>query len=386
MSKQSFNAYEREAILKAHNYKCPYTNKRIDESIFHIDHIIPECYHEKNDKLEGILDNLDLPKDFDLLGWENLLPCHPNANLRKSNDIIEEPHIRFYLNIAKNKKPDVIKNLERIKLRNNIARLSNLLEQILERGESKAHESTKIFNNFNVDPKKFFDDLKRLLFIDKEEAIEASTNNFDFLGELQEQLDRVDSSVVLELATLENMYLSHFNAKNINRHRILFSRFPDIESFHLYRNESEQYSILRGFGPFSIVVKNGYIDIDFNNLYYQPQINENFKHINLIYLPVKELIDLTVSTIENDEEIESFSITYDFRPTMNEIYFSFKTDVCNIDPNKFGCCSSGIYTVENDELISDTGMRLPPFRESSYLKIIVASYNIYRKILKYKAD
>ncbi|MEI7267917.1 HNH endonuclease [Pectobacterium versatile] len=404
MSKQSFSADEREAILQAHSYKCSYTNKNIDESIFHIDHVIPEILIEKPDELACILNELELPKDFDLLGWGNLLPCHPDANLRKSKNIFNLKNARYYLNMAENKKPDIIKHLEVIKRRKNRGRVVNLLQQSLERGELTTKEVARILENFNEAPEAISEHLQGLKFADTKEAIDVSNINLDvLLHALRDQLIRVGSNAHLDKFTLANDGSEHkileweekrknkdylcLYAENINRHRMIFSNIMDIDYFHLYRNESEKHSILCGVGPFYISVKDRCIDIDFNNSYYQPRLNEKFQYVDLLCLPIKEIIDFVVYSIGYDETIQSFGVTFDFSPNpLNEIYFSLKTNTCNIDPNKYGYSSSGVYTVENDELMNDIGMRVPPSRESNYLKIIVASYNIYRKILKHKAD
>lgn len=114
MSKQSFTAAQREAIWLAHSQKCAYTGELIDISNFHIDHVIPETFNEKPDLLAETLAKLELPKDFDLLGWENLLPCCPRVNLQKSATVFDPVNLRFYLICAATKKRSVIDNLNKI--------------------------------------------------------------------------------------------------------------------------------------------------------------------------------------------------------------------------------------------------------------------------------
>ncbi|EAA5285689.1 hypothetical protein BU787_19390 [Salmonella enterica] len=178
-----------------------------------------------------------------------------------------------------------------------------------------------------------------------------------------------------------------FYTENINRHRELFSTVRDMEYFHLYRSLNEQSSILLGFGGFHIVVKDRYIDISFRNNYQSFKSHENFDYINLLYLPVNDLIDFVVCSCEYDETVDSFNLTFDFRPNpSNSMYFSISKDTSNIDLDKDGIFYSGVYTVDNDELKDDIGRRSPPSLESIYLKMIVASYNIYRNILNYKDD
>lgn len=96
MSSQSFTAAQREAIWLAHSCKCAYTRETLDVSNFHIDHIIPESLKENPVLMAETLSKLGLQQDFDLLGWENLLPCRPGVNLQKSVTVFELPHIHFF--------------------------------------------------------------------------------------------------------------------------------------------------------------------------------------------------------------------------------------------------------------------------------------------------
>ncbi|MNB64725.1 hypothetical protein D3C81_88630 [compost metagenome] len=404
MSKQSFTATQREAIWRAHSHRCPYTRNVMDLSNFHIDHILPEALNEKPDLRAETLTKLKLPLDFDLLGWENLLPCHPGANLQKSGTVFDPVHLHFFLGLAADKKQGVIDNLNMIERRENRGRVINLLQQSLERGELSPEEVKQILENHNEAPEAISEHLQGLKFAGTEEALAVSNINLDaLLDALRDQLIRISTNSHLETLTLTNDDSEHkvlermgkeknkeplnLFTENINRHRRLFSNILDMEYFQLYCNANEQHSILRGVGPFDISVKNCYIDIDFNKRQYPSRLNEKYQYIDLLYLPVNEIIDLIVHSIECDETIESFSITFDFRPNpLNEMYFSIKTDACNINPDEYGSSSSSIYTVENDELRNDLGMRVPPSRESNYLKIIVASYNIYRRILKHNSD
>lgn len=74
MSTQKFSAAEREAIWLAHGKKCAYTGKLLDVSNFHIDHIIPESLTKDSAALKDKIAKLNLPVDFNIHGYENLLP------------------------------------------------------------------------------------------------------------------------------------------------------------------------------------------------------------------------------------------------------------------------------------------------------------------------
>jgi hypothetical protein len=93
MSSQKFSAYEREAIWVAHEKKCAYTREPLDVSSFHIDHVLPETLADNPAALADAIARLGLPKDFDVHGYGNLLPCRPGANLSKRNI---DPRTRSY--------------------------------------------------------------------------------------------------------------------------------------------------------------------------------------------------------------------------------------------------------------------------------------------------
>ncbi|MER2724835.1 hypothetical protein ABTY90_22720 [Escherichia coli] len=174
--------------------------------------------------------------------------------------------------------------------------------------------------------------------------------------------------------------------ENVNRHRELFSGIRDIEYFSLYRDSNDKCFTLRGVGPLNIIVKDRRIDIFFKDSF-NPIKYRNDSYIGLICLPVKELIDYVVLSHEFDETIESFNRTFNFSPnSLNEMYFSIHTDTVNVNPHMDGISYYGDYTVEMDELIDDLGRAIPPYRQDIYLKIIVAMYNIYRRIVTYKTE
>src|SRR5713226_1243608 len=114
MSNQKLSASQREAIWLAHEKKCAYTRESLDLSSFHIDHIVPESLADDPAEFERIKANLGLPNDFDIVGYGNLLPCHPGANLQKGSLVLDPAHTHFFLGIASSKKAEIEASLERI--------------------------------------------------------------------------------------------------------------------------------------------------------------------------------------------------------------------------------------------------------------------------------
>lgn len=181
MSSQSFSAAQREAIWNAHSCKCAYTRELLDVSNFHIDHIIPETLNEKPKLLAEKLSLLGLPLDFDLLGWENLIPCRPGANLQKSATVFEPAHVHFFLGVAAAKKQEIINNLLKIERRKIRGRVIILLQQSLERGELSTEEIAQLLEKYTETPEAIFELLQGLKFADAEEVLAVSSADIEEL-------------------------------------------------------------------------------------------------------------------------------------------------------------------------------------------------------------
>lgn len=169
MSSQKFSASQREALWLAHEKKCAYTRELLDVSSFHIDHIVPESLADDPIELERVKARLRIDKDFDLYGYENLLPCRAGANLQKGSLVLEEGHTHFFLGIATSKKAEVQRNLEKIEKRKSRGKALILLQQCLERGELSPSEVVKILEDYNEQPQEIFRLLEGLQFADATE-------------------------------------------------------------------------------------------------------------------------------------------------------------------------------------------------------------------------
>jgi hypothetical protein len=170
MAEQVFTAAEREAIWRAHAGKCAYTREILDISSFHIDHVLPEALRNDPPQMHATLKKLGLPGDFNILGWENLLPSRPSANLQKGANVFDSAHVHFFLGIAAGKKPDVLRYLEIIDRRKNRGRAIFLLQQCLERGELSAREVADILEKYSEAPEAIFELVQGMHFADAEEV------------------------------------------------------------------------------------------------------------------------------------------------------------------------------------------------------------------------
>lgn len=169
MSSQKFNSSQREALWLAHQKKCAYTRELLDFSSFHIDHILPESLADEPIELERVKTRLRLNKDFDLYGYENLLPCRAGPNLQKGSLVLDDAHTHFFLGIAASKRAEVQRNLEKLEKRKNRGKALILLQQCLERNELSPSEVAKILEDHNDQPQDIFRLLESLQFADATE-------------------------------------------------------------------------------------------------------------------------------------------------------------------------------------------------------------------------
>lgn len=201
MAEQSITAVEREAILRAHAGRCAYTRELLDISNFHIDHVLPESLAENPVELKATLDKLGLSKDFDLRGWENLLPCRPGANLQKSATVFDPAHTHYFLGVAAAKKPDVVENLQQIEHRKNRGRAILLLHQCLERGELSGGEVADILQQYAEAPEAIFELIEGMRFADTEEIRLVARAD---LESLRDRPIRLGENTGIDVVTLTN--------------------------------------------------------------------------------------------------------------------------------------------------------------------------------------
>jgi hypothetical protein len=201
MSSQKFSASQREALWLAHNKKCAYTRELLDISSFHIDHIIPESVADNPIQLQQVKAILRLDEDFNLYGYENLLPCCASANLQKGVCIFDEARINYFLGIAKSKRAEVQRNLEKIKKRESRGKALILLQQCLECGDLSVSEVAKILEDHNEQPHEIFRLIEVMKFAD---ATEVQTVAKADIEELRNKPIRLGQNDHIDGITLTN--------------------------------------------------------------------------------------------------------------------------------------------------------------------------------------
>jgi hypothetical protein len=190
MSSQKFNAAQREALWLAHQRKCAYTRQLIDVSSFHIDHIIPEDLDKDPVEFQKVKAKLGLSDDFDLFGYNNLLPCSPGANLQKGSLLFDPAPIHYFLAMASSQRMKVEAHLEHIEKRKSRGKALILLQQCLDCGELSSEEVAQILENYSSQPEEIFLLLERMQFADAPEVKAIAKADIEELRKRQIKLGK----------------------------------------------------------------------------------------------------------------------------------------------------------------------------------------------------
>ena len=120
--------------------------------------------------------------DFDIRGYENLLPCCPKANLQKNDLELSQTH--FFLSIAADKKAKIEAHLECIKKRDVRGKALVLLQQCLSRGELTPDAISKILQCHSEQPEAIFELIEAMQFADATEVKFVAKSNIEDLRNL----------------------------------------------------------------------------------------------------------------------------------------------------------------------------------------------------------
>lgn len=84
-TKRKFSYEERYAVWHCNGKKCWWCQKPLRLFEATIDHVIPESLLDNDAAREKLFVDYGLPKDFNINGYENWLPCHNYCNNKKSS-------------------------------------------------------------------------------------------------------------------------------------------------------------------------------------------------------------------------------------------------------------------------------------------------------------
>lgn len=139
--------FERLAFWEVYKGKCKYCSIPMTRiSDMHIDHIFPEDLKNQPEFFNQIKKEFDLPEDFDLNDYYNLICSCATCNRDKSNKLREKSAMLTYYSIAKENKPKIIAVLNK---KTNLLKTSKSLTQlkaIMEQGFLKPKEVIELIN------------------------------------------------------------------------------------------------------------------------------------------------------------------------------------------------------------------------------------------------
>lgn len=134
----------RRAIWEVWDKKSAYTGEPMTWTQLHVDHVIPITRPELLAELQakGLVS-----ADFDMDGLENLLPSINFQNQGKSAKQIEEPALVYYLELARQKKPEILKRVA-TRLKSNEEIKSYLaLKAASEKNDVSLEEMVSVFTH-----------------------------------------------------------------------------------------------------------------------------------------------------------------------------------------------------------------------------------------------
>ena len=126
------------SIWEVYSRKCYYSDMPIKLAEMELDHVIPKHLLNNPLELEAVLDKFHLPKDYDILNIENVVPCTRNENKRKGTEIL--PHTPSIL-IDINRKLKSVKSIHnKILKEGNIEKYKSFLKSGVESGDAEIEE------------------------------------------------------------------------------------------------------------------------------------------------------------------------------------------------------------------------------------------------------
>ena len=136
MSKYKFSDSQRYAVYTVHGEKCYLCNCPIDLKSMHVDHVLPESLLGYKARLESVINEFGLDKDFEINSYHNWMPSYGPCNLKKLEEVFEPaPIVKIILQRAAKKAAKALELEEKTVSKNAIGRALNTLKRSKEKGE-----------------------------------------------------------------------------------------------------------------------------------------------------------------------------------------------------------------------------------------------------------
>jgi hypothetical protein len=147
--KKKFSQVVRRALWEGHGKTCFYCREPLAYKALQIDHLIPEKFCHTPTDFEDLKNLLDLDPNFNLHGFENLIPACWICNNRKSDTILISGLV-LLLGVVAQKKAGVEKLVKRYGQEDHLAKLQFYLTSGIETGKVKAEEIEKILKELKT--------------------------------------------------------------------------------------------------------------------------------------------------------------------------------------------------------------------------------------------
>jgi len=143
----NFSSIERLAIWEAYNKKCYYCDiplVRISE--MQIEHLSPKDLENNEAKFKEIKEQFDLPLDFDLDNYENLVcSCGP-CNRKKLNDLWSKNAMLTFHSIAFKKSIVILSKIKELESKLSSSEMISNLKSLLNKTFLRPNEVVELIN------------------------------------------------------------------------------------------------------------------------------------------------------------------------------------------------------------------------------------------------
>ena len=142
---------ERRAIWQVHGKRCAYCRDPLSFAEAEIDHVLPESLAKNADEWHRIRSEQGLTDDFDIDGFENLLPsCRP-CNSRKSGTPLALGRTAIELGVAGRAKPQVLALVRRFIEHDKVDKLRFALASALDSGKLSERDVSRLISQARND-------------------------------------------------------------------------------------------------------------------------------------------------------------------------------------------------------------------------------------------
>lgn len=167
MSTQKFSTITRQAIWLAYGKKCVYTGELIMAANLQIDHIIPEKLANDPLAFDELKKRLSLSDQFDINGFENLLPTNQGVNSQKKDTVFPDSKLVYFLAIAQGKKEKIDQLIAGMKTEFERSAIMLKLQAGIENNLISIEEVADMLENYQTQSEAAFELMVSLQFIDK---------------------------------------------------------------------------------------------------------------------------------------------------------------------------------------------------------------------------